>query len=101
VTACGLAPPLSEIATRALEFPVAAGEKVMLKLQLAEAATLAPHVLVAMAKFAAFVPLIAMLVIESAVVPTLVNVTDRAALVVPTVWEPKARLLVDRLTTVA
>lgn len=46
----------------------------------------------------ALVPVI-VLVMLSVVVPVLVMVTDLAALVVPTVWFPNARLVVESLTT--
>jgi hypothetical protein len=65
--------------------------------QLAPAARLVPH------EFAnpnedAFVPVTAMLVIESAAVPELVMVTVCELLVEPTFTEPNARLVADRVT---
>ena len=67
--------------------PVACGVKVTDIEQLAPAATLVPQVLVC-TKSAALVPVIAMLVIESAAVPPFVSVMAFAALLVFTFWLP-------------
>ena len=79
----------------ALRLPLADGVKVTLIVQLAPAASvlgLMGQVLVC-AKSPAFVPATVMLVIVRAAVPLFVSVTDLAALVVPTFWAPKLRLV--------
>lgn len=94
-TLCGLVAALSLIVTPAVRLPPAAGEKVTEIVQVAFRASvdgLSGHVVVR-AKSAAFVPVIAMLVIVNTVVPEFVSVVDLAALVVPTPWEAKARLV--------
>ena len=70
--------------------PVAPGVKVTEAVQLPDAARLFPQVWVEMAKSPAFVPEIAMLLIEIDDVRPLVNVDDIAALVDPTVTLPNA-----------
>jgi hypothetical protein len=76
----------------ALRVPVVAGLKVTLIVQLALAANELPQLLVC-AKSPAAVPVIVKLVIVIAVVPTFLSVTVLAALVLPTVTEPKLRLV--------
>jgi hypothetical protein len=95
-TVCGLPLALSVKVTLAVNGPLATGVKVTLMAQLAPAATLVPQLLLC-AKSLGFVPASAMLVMLNAAVPELVNVTDRAVLVVPTAWLPKARVAVDSL----
>ena len=95
VTLCGLPAALSLIVTLAPRLPLADGVKVTLIVQLAPAASvlgLMGQVLVC-AKSPAFVPATVMLVIVRAAVPLFVSVTDLAALVVPTFWAPKLRLV--------
>ena len=65
--------------------------------QLAPAATLEPQVLV-WAKSPLLVPVIEMLEMVSAAPPELESVMVLAALLVPTVWFEKVRLVGDRLT---
>ena len=92
-TDCGLPPPLSVIMTEAVRVPVAVGVNVTLIVQLAWAPTLPPQVLVS-AKSPGFAPLRLMLVIVIACTASLlVNVTVWAALVDPTAWLPKVRLV--------
>lgn len=76
----------------ALRAPVAAGVKVMLTVQDAEAARLVPQVLAEIAKSAALVPEIEMPAMAMAAVPVLLNVTDWAGLVDPSVVAAKAKL---------
>ena len=80
-----------------LKLPALAGVNVTLIVQLAPAATLVPQVLV-WAKSPALVPLRVMLVMLRVALPLLVRVTELAALVVPTAWLPKLRLVGERLT---
>jgi hypothetical protein len=82
-----------------LRAPVAVGLNFTLMLQLAPAANELPQVCVCR-KSPALVPVIAMEVIDRANVPMLVRVTVLAALVVPTVTEPKLRLVTDNLAVV-
>ena len=62
-------------------------------LQLAPAATGAPHVFVALKS-----PVLEMLVTDRGAVPEFVTVTACAALTVPTGWLPKAMLVRERVT---
>ena len=96
-TVCGLPVALSLIETFAVRVPAAVGVNVTLMVQLALAFTLLPQVLVA-AKSPLFVPVIVILVRESAAEPLLVSVTLCAALVVFTVWVAKVRLVGDMET---
>ena len=73
--------------------PVVVGVKVTPKVQLADTASVAPHVLPVVAKS----PVGRMLVMLNVAVPVLVKVTVCALLVVPTSWLLKVRLLADRL----
>jgi hypothetical protein len=81
-TVCGLPVASSVIVTAATRLPAAVGLNVTLIVQLAPPATLAPHVFVS-EKSPAFVPVIAMLVIDNGP-PLLLSVTVCAALVLPT-----------------
>jgi hypothetical protein len=82
VTLCGEPVALSVTESVALRLAADAGEKVTEMVQLAPAASDSPQVFV-WAKSAAFVPAIAMLVIDSAALPVLVSVAVCAALVAP------------------
>ena len=93
----GLPLALSEMKTDALREPVAVGANVTPIEQLAPAATLLPQVLVS-EKSPEFVPARPMPVMFRVAVPVLVSVTLCAALVVPTICEPKVRLVGERLT---
>ncbi len=73
--------------------PTAVGVKVMLTVQAAEPARLAPQVLAEMAKSLGFVPDSPTLLIVIALVPPLVRVTVWAVRVVPTVVAGKVRLV--------
>lgn len=86
---CGLPVALSVTEIAAERAPVANGLNVTLIVQLDEAASEVPQVLVS-AKSLAFVPVTAMLVMVNAVVPSLVRVTVLTALLTPTVTVPKA-----------
>ena len=77
--------------------PDAAGVNVMLRLQLAPAATLDPQVLVS-AKSAALVPVSVTLVMESAAAPVFVSVTVFAALVDFTSCTAKVRVVGESVT---
>jgi hypothetical protein len=83
--------------TEALKLPLADGLNVTLIVQEAPAATDLPHVLPS-SKLVRLVPLTVMRTILNVAVPVLLRVTVCAVLVVPTVWLPKARLVVERLT---
>ena len=94
-TLCGLPLALSLTVTLALRPPFAEGVKVTLMMQLTPAASvfgLSGQVFV-WAKSPAFAPLSETLVMVSAAVPLLVSVATCAALVVPTFWLPKLRLV--------
>jgi len=84
-TFCGLPLPLSVKLSNALRVPAAVGLNVTEAEQLDDAARLAPHVLLAIAKSPAFVPEIPTLLIVIADDVPFVNVADCAALVAPTV----------------
>src|ERR1035437_8042067 len=75
VTVCGDPTALSVMVTDALRLPAAVGVNVTEMLQLPPAATLAPQVLVC-AKSPALVPVTAMPVIDRALDPVLLSVTD-------------------------
>ncbi len=90
VTFCGLPIALSVIVTFADRFPAAVGVKVTPMLQLAPAATEPPQLFV-WAKSPLLVPVTAILLMLSAVLPVLVRVTVCAALVVPTFSLPNVR----------
>ena len=95
-TLCGLPGALLEMVMLPLREPPAIGAKVTLIVQLAAAATLVLHVLVC-AKSAGFVPPTVILVIVSGALPVFVKVTRWAALLVPTFWVLKLRLVGDRV----
>ena len=84
--------------TVALRAPAAAGVKVTGMLQLPPMATLVPQLLV-WAKSPGFVPVMAMLVMESAADPGLLKVTVCAALAEPMFWAAKVRLVAVREAT--
>jgi hypothetical protein len=92
-TACGLAAALSVIEIEPVGVPAAVGVKVTEMVQLAPAATLVPQVLVS-----AKLDEAAILLIVRVAVPVFFKVTVWAALVVPTVWLAKVRLVGDKLT---
>ena len=85
--------------TAAVRFPDAMGLKLILMLQPAPAASELSQVLVC-AKSPAFVPVIAMLVMFSVVVPTLVRVEACARLVLPIATDPKLKLVGERSAVV-
>lgn len=97
---CGLPDALSVTDNEAFLAPVAVGLKVMLMVQLAAAATLAPQVFVC-EKSPLFVP--AKVIPEplkvSVALPVFVKVTLWAELLVPTSGFPKLILVGDRLAT--
>jgi hypothetical protein len=97
VNVCGLPLALSATLTAAVKEPLAAGVKVTLIVQLPPAATLAPQLLLC-AKSLGFAPVSAIPLILKAPLPVLLKVTVWAALVAPTAWLPKARLLADIAT---
>lgn len=92
LTDCGLWGALSLIVIDALRAPVAVGEKVTVKVQVPLGNTLVPQVLVC-AKSPGFVPERLILVMFSAAVPVLVNVTCWDWLVEPTAWLANVRLV--------
>jgi hypothetical protein len=96
-TVCGLPLALSATLTAAVKDPLADGVKVTLIVQLPPAVTLAPQLLLC-AKAPGFAPVSAIPVILKAPLPVSLNVTVWAALVAPTAWLPKARLLADITT---
>jgi hypothetical protein len=90
---CGLFAVLSVMVTDPYRLPGAVGVKIMLMVQLAALARLAPHVLVS-----AKSPVAATLVMFKGEPPMLFKVTDWGALLVPTTWLGKVRLVGERLT---
>ena len=100
LTVCGLPLALSVMLTEAVRLPLAEGLNVTLIVQLALAATELPHVLV-WTKSLALVPVSARLVMLKAALPVLLRVRVWAALVVPTDWLAKVRLVGERLATPA
>ena len=96
LTLCGLPVALSVMASEAARPLAAEGVKETLMVQLAPAATEPPQLLDC-AKSPAFVPETAMPLTVNAALPELVRVTARAALVAPTAWLAKVRLVGDRL----
>jgi len=74
-TCCGLPAALSVTARFALRAPVVDGLNVRLTVQLAAAASLLPQVVAVSGKSAASAPVTAILLMVSAVLPTLVSVT--------------------------
>ena len=90
-TACGLLPAESVNVNVAERVPVAEGVNVIVTVQLADAARVAPHDLLEIAKFAEFAPEIAILVTLIAASP-LLSVTDCDGLVEPTAVVAKERL---------
>jgi hypothetical protein len=83
--------------TEAVRLPLAVGVNMTLIVQLLPAPTELPHVFVS-AKSPAFAPVIAMLDRLKAALPVLLRVMVWGALVEPTAWFPKARLVGERLT---
>ena len=98
LTFCGLPLTLSEMLTEAVRLPLTKGVNVTLIVQREKAPNDLPQVLVS-EKSLAFVPVTVMLVMPKAPLPVLLRVTVCAALVVPTGWLPKPRLVGKRLTT--
>ena len=92
VTECGEPEAESLNVREALRAPAALGVKVTATVQLLPAARLLPQVLLLTTKSPTFVPVTAMLLIESAALPVFDNVIVCAALVVPTFWLPKFRV---------
>ena len=99
-TTSGLLASLSVIVTAAALVPVAVGVNVALIVQFPPAASELPQVFVA-AKSPLSVPVTAIPLMAKADAPLLVSVVLCALLVDPTVWFPKLKLLLDRLTFVA
>ena len=87
-TCCGLPEALSVKFRVAVSVPVVVGLKMILAVQLAEAARVEPHVLLKTSKSEAAVPVKAMLLIEIWLLPVLVRVTTFC----PPAW-PMATLL--------
>jgi hypothetical protein len=94
LTVWGLFPALSVKVKVPAADPVAVGENVTPTAQCAPAATLVPHVLLAIANG----PVVATDVIDSVTDCALVSVTVLVELVAPTTTELKFRLLVDTVT---
>ena len=88
---------MSVMTTEAVRLPLTAGVKLTLMVQPAPAETELPQLLVS-AKSLAFVPVIAMLEIVSAVLPVFVNETDDAPLVVPAPWLENVKPVGDSVT---
>jgi len=94
LTFCGLFEAVSVKVSVPVAAPVAAGVNVTPAAQLAPAARLVPHVLLAIAKG----PLIPRLEMVRAVLWRLVSVMVTAALVLPTATVPRFNELADRVT---
>ena len=99
LTVCGLPAALSLTLTAAVRAPFAVGLNLTLMVQLAPAFSELPQVLVCK-KSPELVPVIPIEMPVMEVVPTLVNVTFLAGLVVPTVTVPKFRLVGESLAVV-
>ena len=97
LTVCGLPVALSVIVIAADRAPAAVGLNVALIVHAAPAATVPPHVVVAV-KSALLVPVTAMLLIVRAPPPVLVSVTDEGALGVPISSVPNASEVAERPT---
>ena len=98
-TVCGLPPPSSLNITEALRAPVAVGLKVTLTVQLSPAPKVLPQVVVS-EKSPAFVPAIAISQMCIVALPAFSSVIVMGALLVPTDWLLKLRLVGERLTPV-
>src|SRR5450755_2817005 len=100
ITVCEL-PSVSSTLIVALRAPVAVGVKVTVIVHWPWAARVAgaEGQLLVWAKSPGSVPVMMMLVILNALLPTLVNFTVLLRLVVPTACEPKVRRLVDKVTS--
>ena len=94
LTVCDPPEALSVTVIVPVRLPVAVGEKATLIVQVAAAARLAGQLLLSEK-----LPLAAMPLIVSAVVPLFVSVIAWVELVVPTVWPAKVRLVGDKLAT--
>ena len=94
LTICGLLKALSVIVNEPVLLPDAVGVKVTLMVQVAPEARLVPQVLI-WAKS----PVVTMLVMVRVPEPVLLMVTDWGALVVPTDWLEKVKLVGVRVTT--
>ena len=92
VTVCGLFPAESVNVRVAMRAPATEGVNAMFTVQLPEPARVAPHVLLEMAKSAAPVPEIMMLLMLRAVEPPLLSVTDCGELVEPMIVAVNVRL---------
>jgi hypothetical protein len=92
-TACGLPLALSVTEIEPVRKPVAVGVKLTEIVHVPATATEVPQVLVWLKS-----PLAAIVVIVKGAVPELVSVTDCAALVVPTAWLLKVKLVGETLT---
>jgi hypothetical protein len=97
LTVWGLPLALSVTVSEAARLPLAEGVKVTLSVQFAPAATEPPQVFVC-AKSLEFVPVIAIPVRLKVALPLLLRVIVPAALLVPTAWFAKERLLGEKLT---
>jgi hypothetical protein len=91
-TICGLGRALSLTLRVPVRLPIAVGVKLTLIVHVDPPARLPPQLLVS-----AKSPLVVMLVMLSDAVPVLLNVTGFNALVVPSTWERKFRLVGDTL----
>jgi hypothetical protein len=96
-TLCGLPAALSVTLTADARFPVLVGVNTTLMVQLALAPSVAPQVFVCV-KSRRFSPVTLIPINDSVDVPVLVSVTTCAALLVPTVWLPKAKEVGDSAT---
>ena len=94
LTDWGLPPPSSLNSTDAVRAPVAVGLNVALTVQLAPTPKVLPQVVVS-EKSPAFAPKMAICHKFIVALPLLVNVIVCAALLVPTVWLAKVRLVGD------
>jgi hypothetical protein len=97
-TVCGLFVAESVKLSVAVRAPVAVGLKMIDAAQFDEVARLVPHVLLAMEKSPAFVPVIATLLMATAAVVVLLKVADCDALLEPTTVLGNVRLAGFTLT---
>lgn len=91
-TVCGLPVALSVNTTAAVRVPAALGVNVTLSVHWLEAESEEPQVLVKL-KSPALAPVTWMLENVKVALPTLINVADAAALVVPTAWLAKVTVV--------
>jgi hypothetical protein len=97
---CGLPAVLSMMVTEAVRGPLSVGAKVTVMVHLPPDGRLESHVLIWL-KSLAFVPVTATLLMVNVRAPVFVSVTVWGALIVPTAWGAKVRLVFESESVVA